>query len=539
MKSKFLILSFLIPCFVNAQSDFGPKEEADYRNFASTLASDSFMGRKPFTKGEDITTNYIRDEFQSMGLKPGNHDSYFQNVPMVEIKGRFKDDKVTLTGKNGSIDLEPMTEVVGGTRRVVAEQKIENAPLVFVGFGIDAPEYHWNDFAGIDVKGKILIVMVNDPGFYNPKLFRGKNMTYYGRWTYKFEEAARKGAAGVLIIHDTKPASYGWGVVKSSWGSSKLFLQTANGNMNFCALEGWISGDATSKLFELAGIKNASALIERAKHPGFKAVSIPLKLSATIINQIKKSNSKNVVGLLPGTSRKNEYLIFSAHWDHFGVGEPINGDSIYNGAADNASGVAGMMTLAKKFKEGKPNERSILFIALTGEEAGLLGSEYYATHPIYPLKKTVADINFDVLQPFGKMKDIFLIGKGQSAIDNYLEAEAKKEGRIVRSVPDPSNGWYYRSDHFNFAKVGIPTLYTGTGVESVEHGEVWGKAQEADYNTNRYHKPQDNYYPSWDVSGTMADLNLIYETARKLANTNDFPKWDEGTMYKKIRDAQK
>ncbi|MEO5787610.1 MAG: M28 family peptidase [Gelidibacter sp.] len=546
-KLKFLSLLLLVflwsscqtePKKKNNSDEFGAKEEATYRKALSTLASDELMGRKPFTEGEDRTLNYLKGAFESLGLEPGNGNSFFQDVPMVEIKNSFKDDKVIITKGKAKIELDYLTDIVGGTRRVVEDQKIEGVEMVFVGFGIDAPEYHWNDYEGIDVKGKIVVVMINDPGFYNSDLFRGKDVTYYGRWTYKFEEAARKGAEGVLIIHDTKPAAYDWSVVRSSWSKSKLFLQTENDNMNFCALEGWVSGPAADKLFNLAGIKDSKELFEKAKQPGFKPVSLGATLNLTLKNEIKKSVSRNVLAKITGNERADEFLIFSAHWDHFGVGEKIDGDSIYNGAADNATGVAALLALAEKFKESPKLERSLLFFSPTGEEAGLLGSEYYATHPIYPLNKTVVDINFDVLQPFGLMKDIFIIGKGQSEVDAYLEKEAEKEGRIVRAVDDPSDGWYYRSDHFNFAKVGVPTLYVANGMNSFEHGEEWGIRQKEEYTRLRYHKPQDNYDASWDVSGTMADLKLIYRVGQNLGNSSDFPKWNDGVMYKRIREKQ-
>lgn len=533
------VFLLLISCQSNKQEqsdDFGPQEESTYRKALSTLASDDFLGRKPFTKGEEITLEYLQKTFDSIGLAPGNKDSYFQNVPMVEIKGSFEDDQALFQSENASLALSHLDDIVGGTRRVVETQKIDNAPLVFAGFGINAPEYNWNDYENLDVKGKVVVVLINDPGFYNSELFRGKDVTYYGRWTYKFEEAARQGAAGVLIIHDTKPASYGWSVVRSSWSKSKLFLQTENNNMDFCEIEGWISGEAAGKLFQLAGIDQPDELIESAKQPGFKAVPLPVRLSVTLHNEIKKAASKNVVALLPGTTQKEEYIIYSAHWDHFGVGEKIEGDSIYNGAADNATGVAALITLAEKFKKEADNKRSIVFFAPTGEEAGLLGSEYYAAHPIYPPGKTVANINFDVLQPFGLMKDMFIIGKGQSNLDDYLEDFAQAENRIVRAVDDPSDGWYYRSDHFNFAKIGIPTLYIANGLQSVEHGEEWGIAQKEEYNASRYHKPQDNYDPSWDVSGTMADLKLTYQVGKKLANSDSFPVWNNDVMYKRIRE---
>lgn len=517
---------------------FGEKEEATYRQVVRTLASDEFMGRKPFTKGEELTLDYLEKTFDSLGLQPGNGDSYFQEVPMVEIKYDLKNSRVRLSSNGKTVDLEYLTEVVAGTRRVVENQAIKNAEMVFAGFGIYAPEYNWNDYEGLDVKDKVVVVLINDPGFYDENLFRGKDVTYYGRWTYKFEEAARQGAAGVLIIHDTKPASYDWSVVRSSWSKSKLFLQTENDNMDFCALEGWLSGEAAKKVFDLAGISDVEELIERAKKPGSKAVSLSVNLSMELENELKKSTSQNVLALLPGEERPDEVIVFSAHWDHFGIGEKIEGDSIYSGAADNATGVGALMALAEKYKNDVPLKRSLLFFAPTAEEAGLLGSEYYTKHPVYPLKKTVVDINFDVLQPFGLMKDIFIIGKGQSEVDAYLETEAKEEDRVVRAVDDPSDGWYYRSDHFNFAKVGVPTLYVANGVQSVEHGEEWGNRQKEEYTRSRYHKPQDTYDESWDVSGTMADLKLIYRVGKKLANSSDFPKWNDDVMYKRIREEQ-
>lgn len=509
--------------------------EKTYRQVVKTLASDDFQGRKPFTEGEGLTISYLEKQFKALGLEPGNKDSYFQDVPMVDITSSLQDDEVKMQGKKGNLKLQSLEDIVVGTKRVVEKQEIKDADMVFVGFGINAPEYDWNDYEGIDVKDKVVVVLVNDPGFYDDELFRGKDMTYYGRWTYKYEEAARQGAAGVLIIHDTAPASYGWDVVRASWGGSSLYLQTENDNADAAGMEGWISGEAAQKLFKLADV-DLEEQIESAKKPGFEAQPLNVKLNATLTNKFDKKVSRNVAAVLPGTDLKDEYIIYTAHWDHFGIGEPIDGDSIYNGAADNASGTAGLLTLAKMFKEAPPTKRSLLFLSVTGEEQGLLGSEYYAQHPIYPLKNTVADINMDVLQPFGKMKDVILIGKGQSNIDNYLEEVAKEQDRIVHAPEDPSNGWYYRSDHFNFAKVGVPTLYIANGVESLENGKEWGEKQVEEYNTNRYHKPQDEYSEDWDVSGTIWDLQLLFKTGTNLANTEDFPTWNDDVMYKKIRE---
>lgn len=542
MKIRLTYILLLLICFSACREMPQQKNSIDYepfyRNYIRALASDEFMGRKPFTKGEELTVNYLEKTFKEIGLESGNGNSFFQEVPMVDIAGQLTDNRVLIKKNQEEISLEYLTDIVAGTKRTVDNQKIENAELVFAGFGVEAPEYDWNDFDNVDVAGNIIMVMVNDPGFYNQDLFRGKNMTYYGRWTYKYEEAARRGAAGVLIIHHTEAASYGWDVVRASWSGSNLHLQSENGNADACAIEGWISDAAAKRIFDLAGMDMAK-MIERAKNPGFKAVLLGLSLSGNIENKIQKKTSKNVIALLPGKERADEYIVYTAHWDHFGIGEPVDGDSIYNGAADNASGTAGLLTLAKKFKDEGPVDRSIVFLSVTGEEQGLLGSAYYTQNPVYPLSKTVANINMDVLQPFGRMKDILLIGKGQSDLDDYLEEAAQKQNRIVREPEDQSNGWYFRSDHFNFAKVGVPTLYIGNGVQSIEHGEEWGIRQIKDYNKNRYHKPQDNYDDTWDVSGTMEDLELIYQVGRKLGDSDVFPQWNEGIIYKRIREGGK
>ncbi|MDA3615603.1 M28 family metallopeptidase [Polluticaenibacter yanchengensis] len=502
-----------------------------FSEYMSVLASDSLEGRKPFTNGEIKTIDYLKNEFGKLGLAPGNGKSYLQEVPLVDIKSQPAGNLV-FKGKAGSVSLNYLEDFVATSKRAVAQTALEASDMVFAGFGIVAPEYNWNDYKDIDVRGKTVLVLVNDPGFYDSSLFRGNNMTYYGRWTYKFEEAARQGAAGVLIIHDTKPASYGWTVIRSSWSKSKLSLQTADNNMSKPAVEGWISQASTEKLLALAGLDKS--IFHDALKPGFKAFPINTTASVTLNNTIKKSVSNNVVAMIPGSKRPDEYIIYTAHWDHFGIGEKINGDSIYNGAVDNASGTAALLELAKAFMKSKP-ERSVVFLAVTAEEQGLLGSEYYATNPIYPLSKTVADINMDVLQPFGRMKDIIVVGKGQSELDEYIENAAKKQNRITRGEPDPSGGWYFRSDHFNFAKVGIPSLYIGNGTISVDKGEEWGNAQKKAYNDKLYHSPKDEYAANWDISGIIEDIRLLFDVGYTLSNETSFPKWKEGSEFKMKR----
>jgi Zn-dependent M28 family amino/carboxypeptidase len=497
------------------------------------LASDSFEGRKPFTKGEDLTIDYLSTQFKQLGLHPGNGSSYVQEVPMVEIRS-VPESNLVIKGKSGALQLKYLDDYVAATRRVQDQVKVENSPIVFAGYGIVAPEYGWNDYAGLDVKGKTVLVLVNDPGFTDSALFKGRTMTYYGRWTYKFEEAARQGATGVIIIHDTKPASYPWTVVRSSWSKSKLYLQTADNNMSRAVMEGWISTESAAKLFQLAGV--SPDLLKQAGKKGFKPVDLGVTTSLVINNQLKKSTSHNVLALLPGTDRKDEYIIYSAHWDHFGKGEAINGDSIYNGAVDNASGTAALLEIAAAFSKAPKPSRSILFISVTGEEQGLLGSEYYTTHPVYPVAKTVANINMDVLQPFGRMKDIGVVGYGQSELDEYAMQAAAAQHRSVHGEPDPSGGWYFRSDHFNFAKVGIPSLYIENGIESVTHEAGWGKAQGEEYNHVRYHSPKDEYSDSWDFSGMVEDARLLFGIGYRLSNESSFPKWKPGSEFKAIRE---
>lgn len=533
-----LILPFVLVLIASVLVSYKADDSAiDGKAFAKhikVLASDAFEGRKPFSSGEAKTIEYLKTEFEKLGLKPGNGKSYFQDVPMVDIASTPAGPLV-MKGKDGEISLNYLTDYVAATRRVQDQVKIENSEMVFAGYGIVAPEYGWNDYAGLDVKGKTVLVLVNDPGIVDDKLFKGNTMTYYGRWTYKFEEAARQGATGVLIVHDTGPASYGWSVVRSGWSKSKLYLQAEDDNRSRAAMEGWMTLESAKKLFKLAGV--SPDIMHKASQKGFKPVPLGVKTSLVINNTFKKSISHNVIALLPGTSRANEYVFYTAHWDHLGKGEPINGDSIYNGAADDASGTAALMEIATAFtKLKKKPARSIVFLVVTAEEQGLLGSEYYCTHPVFPLDKTIADINMDVLQPFGRTKDVIVVGKGQSDLDDYIEAAAKKQDRFTRGEPNPSGGWYFRSDHFNFAKVGVPSLYIENGVISRQHGEDWGKQQKEEFNLYRYHMPTDEYNDKWDLSGIVEDMKLLYEVGYRVGNESTYPGWKSGSEFKAARD---
>lgn len=501
------------------------------------LSSDEFEGRSPSSEGEVKSINYIKEEYEKIGLLPGNKDSYFQEVPMVSITAS-PGAKLNILGNRKTNEFTYADEFMATTMRVTDTVSLKNSEMIFVGYGTVAPEYKWNDYEGLDVRGKTVVMLVNDPGFatQDPSLFNGNAMTYYGRWTYKYEEAARQGAEAAFIIHETKPASYPWDVVKNSWSGPQFSLITDDNNMSRCAIEGWFTIESTRKIFEQAGLDFDKLKADAAK-PGFKAVPMNLNATMTLQNTIQKSSSNNVIGVLPGRARADEYIFYTAHWDHLGMDPSKTDDPIYNGALDNATGVAGLIELAQAFaKLPSPPERSIVFLAVTAEEQGLLGSQYYAEHPIFPLTKTVAEMNMDALNIYGKMKDIILIGYGYSDLDDYVKSVASEMGRMVRPDQEPEKGHFYRSDHFSFAKQGVPAIYIETGEDSVEHGEEWTKKQKENYTANNYHKPSDEFDPDWDLSGMVDDLQLLFRVGYKLGMEDTFPNWKEGTEFKAKRD---
>ena len=506
-----------------------------------TLSSDEFQGRRPFTVGELRTITYLENKYKTLGLEPGNGNSYFQDVPMVEIRP-VSPPAMHVSSLKGNIELRNMNDFVIWTENTDSIVTVDNADLVFAGFGVVAPEYNWNDYAGIDVKGKVVLVMVNDPGFTigDSTLFKGNTMTYYGRWTYKFEEAARQGAKGCLIIHNTAAASYPFDVVRNSNGSSKLHLVNKGSREFHCPLMGWITESAAVKILNAAG--KDSSLFTKANQRGFKPLPLDLRLSATMKTKAVFNTSHNVIAKITGSQRPDEYIIYTAHWDHLGIGKPDEkGDSIYNGALDNASGTAAVMELARAFKnlQSKP-ERSIIFLSVTAEEQGLLGSEYYTEHPIYPLDKTVANINIDVMNAYGKTKDIAISGAGQSELEDYLRKEAEKQGRYISPESHPEAGHYFRSDHFNFARAGVPALTTNSGIDVVEKGKVYGQQRLDEYNEKYYHRPADEYDSArWNLDGAMQDLQLLFLVGRDLAMNQDWPKWKAGSEFKPIREKNK
>jgi Zn-dependent M28 family amino/carboxypeptidase len=516
---------------------FGPEVSAeDFAQHVRTLASDEFEGRAPGSNGEQLTVDYIKAQFARLGLKPGNGDTYFQLVPMVETKA----DPATVAkiGVGGSErTLAFGNDMVLGTRTGQEQVTVDASEMVFVGYGVNAPEANWNDYAGLDVKGKTVVMLVNDPGFHagDESLFGGKRMTYYGRWTYKYEEAARQGASAALIIHDTAGAGYGWEVVQNSWSGAQFDLPPETDPEPRLPLQGWLTGEAAQSLFDAAGLE-LDELRAAAGKPGFTAVPIKASFSADLKSTSVRKESRNVMALLPGSSRADEAVIYMGHWDHLGKHEG-EGDQTYNGAIDNATGIAGILEIAEQFvTQSPPPERSILFLAVTLEESGLLGSKYYVTHPSIPLANTVGVINLDAMTVVGKTRDIVVNGFGASELEDILKPIAEQQGRVLHAENGVEKGYYYRSDHFNFAKAGVPALYAKSGLDHVEKGEAYGTQLSEDYTANRYHKPADQYDPAWDLSGVMQDLQALYLVGRELAGGDAWPNWYAGNEFKANRD---
>ncbi len=502
------------------------------------LSSDAFQGRKPFTAGEAKSVAYIQNKYAALGLEPGNGNSFFQDVAMVNIKAKA-DSVMQVQGAKEPMTLKAFNEYLIWTDRTEPSQSFSNDELVFAGYGVVAPEYNWNDYAGIDVKGKIVMVLVNDPGFNagDTTIFKGKTMTYYGRWTYKFEEAARQGAKGCLVIHETKAAGYLFNVQQASFNTSRLQLDNRNKPQQLCNIIGWITDTATKKLMTATGI-DAEKLIASADKSGFKAVPLNLKLTTNMTVDVNYNISKNVIAIITGTKYPDETIIYTAHWDHLGIGRPDEkGDSIYNGAFDNATGIAGLFELARAFKSLKTKpERTIVFLAVTAEEQGLLGSAYYAQHPIYTLEKTVGNINMDGVNYLGKAKDVVSIGKGQSELENLLQTEAAKQDRYLGEEDHPEAGYYYRSDHFNFAKAGVPSLHFDDGVDMKSMSKEEVMKQKEEYRLKHYHRPSDEYSAQWNVEGAIEDLQLYFMLGKTLAYSRTWPRWKVGSEFKATRE---
>ena len=504
----------------------------------SVLASDSFMGRKPFTAGETMTIDFLQQQFKAIGAEPGNGNSYLQEVPMVNIKATAA-PSMSVTAPKGNFTLKAFDDYVIWTDKTDPDIRLDNSELVFAGYGVVAPEQNWNDYEGLDVKGKVVMVMVNDPGFWagDTTLFKGKTMTYYGRWTYKFEEAARQGAKGCLIIHNTAAASYPFSVQQNNFNTSRLQLDNRGKDIKNCDVIGWMPEHIANKLFTAAGYD--STLLVKANQREFKAVPLNIKVSTTMKVETNYDKSYNVIAKITGSKHPDEVIIYTAHWDHLGIGTPdATGDSIYNGALDNATGTAGLLELARAFKNLKTKpERTIVLLAVTSEEQGLQGSAYYAQNPIYLVKKTLANINVDGLSRFGVTKDMVVVGQGQSDLEDYLKEELTKQGEYIAFENHPEAGYYYRSDHFNFAKAGIPALFIETGIDDIAKGKEYGKKMQDEYNDKNYHQPSDEYDPAtWTMEGAINELKILFNVGKRIAFQKEWPKWKEGSEFKAIRE---
>jgi Zn-dependent M28 family amino/carboxypeptidase len=513
-------------------------------NHTRVLSSDEYEGRAPGTRGEELTVRYLIEQFQKLGLKPGNPDgTYVQKVPLA---GFTPEPKAFFTSGSKLLELKPKADYVAVCRRYIPEVKVENSEVVFVGYGVTAPEYGWDDYKGVDVRGKTLIMLINDPPMPDPndpsrldeRFFKGKAMTYYGRWTYKYEIATEKGAAAAIIIHETGPAGYPFEVVSGSWGRENFDLRRPDKNMGRVAVESWISLDAAKKLLQISG-QDFEALKKSAVSSAFRPVPLKLRANFVIRSTLREVDSQNVVARLDGSDAKfkDESIIYSAHWDHLGRDEKLEGDQVFNGALDNASGVGSLFELAKAFTQLKPPpKRSILFLSVTAEEKGLLGAKHYAENPLYPLAKTVANINMDGINQWGRTRDIVVVGLGNSTLEDDLKEAAQAQGRVIMPDPEPEKGFYYRSDHFELALKGVPALYVDSGTDYVGKTAEYGQQTRDEYTYRDYHKVSDEIKPDWDLSGAVEDLQLLFLVGFRVAQAERIPEWKPGAEFKARRE---
>ncbi len=536
----FLVAGFFVSC---TSTKIKSGEEAiQYRNIEkhiAELSSDRYLGRMPLSSAEGITVDYIAGQMKEIGLDPANNGSYFQEVPLLAVNSKISNTLDFDTPK-GQLKFEKLIDYVSFSRRTEPEQTLDKSELVFAGFGITAPEYGRDDFQGMDLTGKTILVFVNDPGYGTSEpYFKGNTMTYYGRWTYKFEEAACRGAKGCLIIHETGPAGYPWPVVRNNGETSKLYLNPENGYRDRCAFEGWISQAAAEQLFSNAGMTFDQAK-KMAVQKDFKPIVLPVKVSGWMKSSFKTDISRNVCGVIRGSKHPDEVVVYTAHWDHLGVGIPVRGDSIYNGATDNASAVAWMLEIARGFKSAPAPERSVLFLSVTAEESGLLGSNYYAEHPFFPMAKTVAVINTDVMLFLGKFKDVMLTGSGQSELDEWVRSEAEKQGRYIAPDPNPENGMFFRSDQFPLVKLGVPAIYAKGYVDAEKYGKEETMKIIDRYWKETYHSPFDEFHPETDdLKGIVEDARLLYHVGTNLANSEVWPKWNADSEFRAVRESSK
>jgi len=536
----FIILVVTFSCS-GRKKDFNNAVQSikkeDLVNYVSDLGSDRFMGRAPFTEGEVITVNYLADHLRLIGFDPAFNGSYFQDVPVVEISSEIKGIDISRSSEK-ILSFSSPDEAAIISPQICDTIKTDRSEIIFAGFGIVAPEYGWNDYAGLDVKGKTVIVLINDPGLYtgDSLLFKGREMTYYGRWTYKYEEAARQGAEGILIVHETEGAGYPYSIPRKSSITPRFYMQDADSNRHLCRFTGWLSAGASDKLFGEAGY-NVEKLMQESCKKGFRGFPLNLQVSLSVRNSARFNKSINVAGILKGSRRADECIVYTAHWDHFGIGEKENGDSIYNGAVDNGTSIAWAFSIGNAFTRLERNpERSIIIFFPTCEEEGLIGSVWYTENPVIPMERTVACINNDLMLPAGRMKDVMITGFGQSELDDYAARAATLQDRYIVKDPNSHTGMFFRSDHFAFVLKGVPSLYARGNTDSRQYGKEWAAAREKDYIENRYHKPADNYEPDkWDMEGIAEDARLAFNIGYELAFSRKFPVWKSTSEFKNLR----
>ncbi len=530
-----LVLQSMISCSKNQEESRSVITYANIEKHIRELSSDSYMGRAPMSQSEDRVIDYLVSQMKEIGLEGANNGNFVQEVPILKVTTELSPTLDAYTPA-GPLNIDKLTGYVAFSRKVQPEMILDKSEVIFAGFGIVAPEYGRNDYKTPEVKGKTVLVFVNDPGYgTSGDYFKGNTMTYYGRWTYKFEEAARQGAKACFIIHETGPAGYPWEVVSKNGETTRFYPQSSDGYRDRCEFEGWISLESAEKIFSMCGL-SLREMKEKAVSPQFKSFNLPVKFSCSIKNSFETGSSDNVCGVIKGRSRSDEVVVYTAHWDHLGIGKPINGDSIYNGASDNASAVSWLLEIARAYKKAPHPERSVLFLSVTGEESGLLGSEYYVEHPFFSMNKTVAVINTDVVLFLGHFNDITITGYGQSELDDLLQEMAAAQGRYTAPDPNPENGMFFRSDQFPFVKKGIPAIFAKGNIDAKKYGKDSTLVILKNYWQSIYHSPGDEYVPDRDdLSGLVDDAVLMYKAGRKLADSDIWPAWKENSEFKSVR----
>ncbi|MEX1140496.1 MAG: M28 family metallopeptidase [Bacteroidota bacterium] len=541
-----ILLLFVFSCST-PNGDISPALESittsQLLDHIKVLSADEFEGRAPGSKGEEMTVDYLIQQFKNLGLKPGNPDgTYLQQVPLM---GFTSTSTASIRAGKKTLRLSPLKDYVAVSRRFVPSVRVKNSEIMFVGYGVVAPEYGWDDYKDVDVKGKTILMLINDPAVPDPKnpespdpsMFKGKAMTYYGRWTYKYEIASERGATAAIIIHETGPAGYPFEVVSGSWGRENFDINQPDKNLGRVAAEGWITTEVAAQLLAETGM-NLDDLKKAAVNRDFRPVTLNASFSIDLRNALREVQSNNIVAKLEGSEFPAEAVLYTAHWDHLGKDPSRRDDQIFNGALDNASGTAGMLEIAEAFtKLPAPPKRSIVFLAVTAEEKGLLGAKYYAENPLYPLAKTLANINIDGMNQWGRTRDLVIVGSGNTTLEDILASEATSQGRILKDDPEPEKGYFYRSDHFEFAKMGVPALYTDAGVEFIGKPEGYGEQKREEYVTNDYHKPSDEVKADWDLTGAAEDFRLLFRVGYRVATDLTWPSWKEGTEFKVLREA--